>query len=428
MNTTVNVLEGLRREMVITLSFDELQPHFQKAYNAMQAEAQIDGFRKGKVPMNIIKSRFGKAIENDALGDIADETFRSSVTEQDLEVAGVPMLRESKRTDDKGAHFVIEYEVYPSFSLREYHEIEIEKPTRDINDDDVERELHNILLRTSTLESAESVADTNHVVKLKFSELDHETGTPLLGGKEREIFLEGENIDPILRNDCLNLKRGDSFRYTEHHAAGEHGDHAHAHEFQVSVVDIQRVVLPELTKEYIEQITGGAFGTEEELRADIKKSLQNYWDREVKESLRDQLVDKMIAAHDFDVPKSLVALTAQDMIEEVKRKNPEDAYLKRAKAEDLFEDFLPNAEQSVRWQLIAERIIKSESLSVEEENLDQLAASMGVEKEMIRVALEKNKQLEGRLLTDRLFDFLFERVLTSEVPYEELMLRQQNLQ
>ncbi len=421
MNTVINPKEGLTREMHITMSLDELQPHFEKALQTAQADAQIDGFRKGKVPMNIIKARFAKAIERDALGDIADESFQAAVKEQALEVAGVPMLRDMKRTDDQGAEFFVEFEVYPEFSVREYHEIEIEKPMRQISDDDVEEELKNILLRTSKLEPADSVSDTMHVVKLKFSELDAATNTPLLGGKERDIFLEGDNVDPILRNDVLNTKRGDSFRYTETHRAGEHGEHEHTHNWHVSVVDIQKVVLPELNSEYIGQISGGTFSTEEELRADIKQSLQRYWEKEVADALRDQLVDKMIQAHEFDVPKTLVAMTASEMIDEVKKKNPEDQYLKRAKKEDLYEQFLPNAEQSVRWQLIAEQIIKNEKLEVEESNLDEMAASLGVEKEVIRVALEKNPQLRGRMLTDRLFQFLFERVITNEVPYESML-------
>jgi trigger factor len=420
-NTAINTKEGLLREAVLTLSLSELQPHFDKAYAATQAEAHVDGFRKGKVPMNIIKSRFGKAIEQDALGDIADEMFRTAIKEQGLDVAGVPMIRSMERTEDKGCEFVIEFEVFPEFTVREYHEIEIEKPVRVIDDADVEAELRNVMLRTSTLEDAEQVTDTMHVVKLKFSEIDPETQAPLLGGKEREIFLDDDRTDPILRNDTLNLRRGDSFSYTESHAAGEHGEHAHTHNYHVTLTEIKKVVLPELTAEYIGQITGGAITTEEDLREDIKKSLQRYWDKEVAESLRDQVVDKFIAAHEFDIPKTLVAMTCSDMIEEVKKKNPEDPYLKRAKREELYETFLPNAEQSVRWQLIAEQIIKNEKLEVDDAAIQRTAESLGVDMEVVRVALEKNAQLQGRMLTDRLFEFLFERILTTEVPYLDMM-------
>lgn len=421
MNTAINTKEGLLREAVLTLSLSELQPHFDKAYAATQAEAHVDGFRKGKVPMNIIKARFGKAIEQDALGDIADEMFRTAIKEQGLDVAGVPMIRSMERTEDKGCEFVIEFEVFPEFTVREYHEIEIEKPVRVIDDADVEAELRNVMLRTSTLEDAEQVTDTMHVVKLKFSEIDPETQAPLLGGKEREIFLDDDRTDPILRNDTLNLRRGESFSYTESHAAGEHGEHAHTHNYHVTLTEIKKVVLPELTAEYIGQITGGAISTEEDLREDIKKSLQRYWDKEVAESLRDQVVDKFIAAHEFDIPKTLVAMTCSDMIEEVKKKNPEDPYLKRAKREELYETFLPNAEQSVRWQLIAEQIIKNEKLEVDDASIQRTAESLGVDMEVVRVALEKNAQLQGRMLTDRLFDFLFERILTTEVPYLDMM-------
>jgi FKBP-type peptidyl-prolyl cis-trans isomerase (trigger factor) len=113
------------------------------------------------------------------------------------------------------------------------------------------------------------------------------------------------------------------------------------------------------------------------------------------------------------------------MIEEVKKKNPDDQYLKRAKREELYETFLPNAEQSVRWQLIAEQIIKTESLDVDESSIQTTADSLGVDKEVVRVALEKNPQLRSRMLTDRLFDFLFERILTTEVPYLEMMEKNQ---
>jgi trigger factor len=420
-NTAINTKEGLLREAVLTLSLSELQPHFDKAYAATQAEAHVDGFRKGKVPMNIIKARFGKAIEQDALGDIADEMFRTAIKEQGLDVAGVPMIRSMERTEDKGCEFVIEFEVFPEFTVREYHEIEIEKPVRVIDDADVEAELRNVMLRTSTLEDAEQVTDTMHVVKLKFSEIDPETQAPLLGGKEREMFLDDDRTDPILRNDTLNLRRGESFSYTESHAAGEHGEHAHTHNYHVTLTEIKKVVLPELTAEYIGQITGGAISTEEDLREDIKKSLQRYWDKEVAESLRDQVVDKFIAAHEFDIPKTLVAMTCSDMIEEVKKKNPEDPYLKRAKREELYETFLPNAEQSVRWQLIAEQIIKNEKLEVDDASIQRTAESLGVDMEVVRVALEKNAQLQGRMLTDRLFEFLFERILTTEVPYLDMM-------
>lgn len=421
MNVNISEQEGLKREIEITLSLEELQPHFDKAFQAAQQEAQIEGFRKGKVPMNVIKARFGKSIERDALGDIADESFRKAVEENNLEVAGAPMLVEMKRTDDGGGFFKIAYEVYPTITLREYHEIEIEKSTREISDDDVEKELENIRLRTSKLEPAEQVTDTMHVVKLKFSDIDASTGMPLLGGKEREVFLESEETDAILRNDVLNLKKGDSFRYTEEHAAGEHGDHAHTHDYHVTVTDIQKVVKSELNQEYIQQISSGVLNTEEELRADIKRSLQQYWDKEVSEALRDQVITKFIQLHEFDIPESLVVLTAQDMIEDAKKRHPDDQYLKRAKNEELFNMFMAPAEQSVRWQLIASEIVAKEEITIGEEDLDKVASQIGIEKEQVRVAVEKNPQLRNRMTNDRLFDFLMSRIVVTERPYDDML-------
>lgn len=421
MELNIEQKEGLVREAVFILSNEELQPHFQKALESVQAEAQIDGFRKGKVPMNIVKAKFGKAIENEALQDIADERFRSAMKEREEPVAGVPILREATRTDDKGARFLVEYEVYPEIVLREYHEIELEKPVREISEEDIDNEINNILLRHSSTVPAESVIDTRHVVKLKFSDIDSQTGMPLLGGKEHEYFLDHEELDPILRNDCLNTKVGDSFRYTVEHAAGEHGEHAHQHHYLVTVNEIQKVVLPELTQEFIESISGNMLHTVEELRVDMRKSLAMHWDRELQSSMREQLIARMIGAHSFEVPKSLVALAASDMIQDAKKKHPDDKYLKRAKEQELFEAFLPGAEETIRWQLLIEAVIKKEDIKLSDEDLDDTAARLRVDREQLRVAMESNEQIRNQMLIDRLYDFLFRSVTVIERPYDEMV-------
>lgn len=426
MQTNIKELDGLKREIEITLTLEELQPHFEKALIEAQKDAQLDGFRKGKVPMNIIKARFGKALERDALGDIANESFQEAIKANELDVAGYPSLNDMKRTEDGGAFFAIQYEVYPTLELKEYHEVEVQKPLRPITEEDVDSEVKRLLLGYAALEPAEQVVDTMHVVKAKFSEMDKETGMPLLGGKDQELFLENPEMDVILRNDLMNLKVGDSFTYTQEHAAGEHGEHAHTHTFHVTVNEINKVVPPELSNEFVERITQNQLHTTEELRDDLRKQMEAQWNREVEEAMRNQLISKFIEIHPMDVPSTLVAITAQDMVEGAKKENENNPAFKRAKNEDLFKMYLPVADQTVRWQMISGEIVKKENLEVGEEDFSKLAEGLGIDVEQVKLAVQNNDQIRGRMMADRLFSFLFERVTVTEVSYDEFGMANAN--
>lgn len=421
MNSTITPKEGLQHSIELELSLDELRPHFDKAYAEVQSSAQIDGFRKGKVPMNIIKQRYGKGIETDALGDVANEAFQQAVKDNDIKVAGMPILKDQRRTEDKGAVFVIEYEVYPTITLKDYTEISVDKPIKEVTDEEVTREIDNLRLRFAKEEPAEQVTSTQTVVKLRFSEIDKETNTPLLGGKEREVFLDDEMVDPILRNDVMNLKVNDSFRYTEEHAAGEHGEHAHSHDYHVTVTEITSIIPAELTPEFISNATNGECSTEEQLREEMRKGISGYWNSQIREMLRDSIVKAYTEAHDFAIPQTMVVMEAQAMLKDFREKNAKNPQYKRMRDNELLTRFLPYAQQAIKWQLIASEIVQNEKLELTEDDFERVANQLGINREQVRTAAQNNAQLTDRLMTDRIFDFLELRITINERPLDEIM-------
>lgn len=421
MQTTITPRGGLRRSVEITVTYEELAPHFERAYSQVQRDLQLEGFRKGKVPLEIIKARYGEQIEQDALSDVARQAFRTAAKEHSLDVIGTPVLVEMNRTAERGARFVIEFEVMPEIKLCPYEEIEVVKPVREITEADVDEELYNLLLRSAELEPAEQITDSMYVVKLKFSPVDPETNAPLLGGKEQDFFLDDERMDPLLRTELINLRVGDTFVYRTEHEAGEHSRTPHQHVYHVTVQQIQRVVLPELEEEFIEKLTGGRLKTEEDLRRDIHLSLQEHWEKEIANYLRERIVDAMVEHHDFEVPQGLVRAMAEEFADDTLQRNKDDKRLQQISREQLVEYFLPQAEQTVRWQLIADTILRTENITITEERLAALAGRYGVDVPQLRMAIEQNASLRNRLLTDALFDFLLSRVRIVERPYDELV-------
>lgn len=420
MQTTIDQVGGLRRRVKITVSYDELLPHFERAYGDVQQNLQLEGFRKGKVPLDIIKARYGDQIERDTLGDVASDAFRTAAREHALDVVGTPVLVEMDRTAERGARFVIECEVMPEITLVPYETIEVVKPVRTISESDIDEELYNLQLRSARLEPAEQITDSMYVVKLAFAPIDPQTGAPLVGGKEQEFFLDDERMDPLLRSELINLRIGDSFLYRTEHAADAQSDQPHQHAYHVTVREIKKVVLPTLDEEFISTLTGGRITSEEQLRQDIGRSLQEYWDKEIAEYLRERVVDALVEVHDFEVPDGFVRAMAEELADSTLERNKEDKRLSQIPREQLIEYFLPQAEQAARWQLIADTILRTENIELGQERLQALAERYGVDVPQLQMALDQNPGLRNRLLTDALFDFLLSRIRVVERPYEEL--------
>lgn len=404
------------------MTYDELVPHFEQAYREYQRDLEVEGFRKGKVPIELIKARYGEAIEQQALNTIASDAFRSAALEQKLDVIGSPVLVEMSRTDQRGARFVIECEVMPDIVLVPYETIEIVKPVREISDSDIEEELYNLQLRHARLEPSEQITDSMHVVKLKFSPVDPQSGAPLVGGgKEQEFFLDDEHMDPLLRSELINLRPGDTFVYRVEHDDDEQGTTPHDHVYHVTVQQVQKVVLPQLDDEFVSNVAGGRLKTLEELRSDIRNSLAEYWNKEVAGYMRERLVDALVEAHNFDVPSGLVRAVAEEFVTEALERNKEDQRLRSIDREQLIEYFLPQAETHVRWQLLADKILQTENITLEPERLELLAQRYGVDPIQLQRAIEQNSSIRNRLLTDALFEFLFQRVRVVERPYDQLL-------
>ena len=280
MEHTLSTLDGARREVKISLTSDELKPHYEEAYKRAQSGIALDGFRKGKVPISVIKKRFGREIEAEALETIADEEFRSYATAEKLRVVGHPGLTDIDKQKE-GVTFTISFEVMPEIELGDYRGLEVNRPVREVSEKDVEEELDRIRLRAATFEPAEEVKDNMHVATITLRELDKESGVPVIGTEpqEQRVFLDDDQADMHLRNSLMEKKVGDEFNYT-----GETQEENEAPpSYQVTVSDIQKVVPAELTNDFAETITGGKITSTEELREDIEDSAEGLLRASVKE-------------------------------------------------------------------------------------------------------------------------------------------------
>lgn len=422
MQHTLSTLDGCKREVKIELSRDELKPHFEEAYKRAQADVSLPGFRKGKVPLNMVKQKFGREIENESLETVADNEFRSYATTEKLPVIGNPALTNIEKEKD-GVTFTVAFEVLPEFELGEYRNLDVKRPVREVTEQDVQEEIDRIALRAATFETAEEVTDEMHVVTVSLHELDKETSMPIIGAEKKEdrVFVNDDQVDMHLRNSLMEKKVGDSFNYV----AETQDENEQPASHQVTVTDIQKVVPAEFNNEFAETITAGKFATTEELRDDIEKQLNAYFEKSSRDAIENQIVDVLVNNHEFDVPGSLVHSVVHQLFDDFKKRNEGAPGIDQLTAHDLEGEFKPSAERIVQWELIRNKIIDAENIELVDEDYKAAAERYGIDEEQLRAALRQNRQIEDQLLAEKVMTTVIDYAVITDVNADELVAAEQ---
>jgi trigger factor len=175
------------------------------------------------------------------------------------------------------------------------------------------------------------------------------------------------------------------------------------------------VVPADFTNEFVEMITGGRFKTTEELRADIESQLREYFERASRESIENQLVDQLVKAHTFDVPEPLVHAVVHQLFDDFKKRNEGAPGIEKLTAHDVEHEFRPSAERIVRWELIRDRIIDAEGITITDTDVVEAAGRFGLQEDQLRMIMRQNHTVEDQLLAEKAVKTLIDYAIINDV-------------
>jgi trigger factor len=364
------------------------------------------------VPISIVKQKFGREIEAEALESIADDEFRRYASEESQHVVGHPTLSDISKSSD-GVAFTIGFEIMPDFSLGDYKGLNVQRLVRVASEQDVQDEIDRICLRAASFEPAVEVTDPMYVVTVSLHELDRDTSLPIIGAeaKEQRVFLDDDNIDLHLRNSIQGLKIGDSFQYI----AETPDEKTQPPSYRVTVTDIQKVVPAEFNNEFVETVSEGKLHSTEELRGDITQQLNEYFQQASRDSLENQIVDQLIKDHTFDVPGSLVHAVIHQLFDDFKKRNEGAPGLDKLTAHDLEHEFQPAAERIVKWELIRDKIIQAENIELTDADAAAAAGRFGVTEDQMRMVMRQNRNVADQLLAEKAVQMLLDYAIITDV-------------
>ena len=436
MAVAIETLEKLERKMTLTLPVDVIQLEVQTRLKKLARTVKMDGFRPGKVPMNVVTQRYGYSVHFEVMNDKVGEAFSVAANEAKVRVAGQPRISETEDSPEGQLSFDAIFEVFPDVKIGDLATAEVEKVNADVTDVAIDRTVDILRKQRQTFaqRAHDAVVAAGDRVTVDFvGKID---GEPFEGGKADDFaFIVGEGQMLKEFDDAVRgMKSGESKTFplpfpADYHGADVAGKTA---DFMVTVKKLEAVHLPEVNEAFAKSL-GINDSSVEGLRADIKKNLE----REVKFRLmsknKNAVMDALIAKAELDLPKSSVQSELDRMIEAA-RADLKQRGIKDADKAPIPDDvFRPQAERRVRLGLTVSELVRSYKLQATPDQIkahvEELAASYEKPSDVVRWYFSDNRRMaevEAVIIENNVTDFVLSKAKITEkaISFEELMGQQ----
>ncbi len=433
MTVTVETLEKLERKITLTLPVVNVQSEVQTRLKKLARTVKMDGFRPGKVPMNVVAQRYGYSVHYEVMNDKVGEAFANAANEAKLRVAGQPRITEKESSPEGEMSFDAVFEVYPDVKINDLSSAEVAKVSADVTDAAIDKTIDILRKqrRTFALRAHDAPAQTSDRLTVDFEgKID---GEAFAGGKAEDfqfILGDGQMLKEF-EDATQGMKAGESKTFQMGFPADYHGKDVAGKtaDFMVTVKKIESAHLPEVNEAMAKSL-GIEDATVEGLRTDVRKNLE----REVKVRLlsrnKQAVMDALIASAELDLPTTAVQSEIQRLMEGT-RADLKQRGMKDADTTPMPDDiFRPQAERRVRLGLVVAELVRANSLQAKPEqvktHIEELAASYEKPADVMRWYYgDKNRlaEVEAVVMENNVTDFVLARAKVSEqsISFDDLM-------
>ena len=433
MSITVETLEKLERKITLSFPVTVIQSEVDSRLKRMAKTVKMDGFRPGKVPMNVVAQRYGYSVHYEVMNDKVGEAFATAANEAKLRVAGQPRITEKEGAPEGEVSFDAVFEIDPEVKIGDLSTAAVEKISAEVGDAAIDKTLDILRKqrRTFAQRAMDAATQTGDRVTVDFEgKID---GEPFAGGKAEAFqFLVGEGqMLKEFEEAVLGMKSGESKTFPLAFPADYHGKDVAGKtaDFMVTINKLEAAHLPEVNDDLAKSL-GIADGTVDALRADVRKNLE----REVKSRLmarnKQAVMDALVAKAELDLPKSIVQ-SEVDRLTQGARAELKQRGIKDADKAPLPSDiFIPQAERRVRLGLVVAELVRANELQAKPEaikaHVEELAASYEKPADVMRWYYSDNSRMadvEGMVVENAVTEFVLSKAQVTEkaISFDELM-------
>ncbi|WOE41165.1 trigger factor [Acinetobacter chinensis] len=439
MQVTSEAVSGVARRLNVSVPTSRVNEQFEARLKRTAKTVKINGFRPGKVPLDVVRREYGAGIYQEVVNDVIRDTVFEAIQQEKINAVGMPNIEKVENKDD-ALVYEATVEVYPEVEVKAFDALEVERKSTEVNDKDVDQMIEN--LQKQRAEWAETKGMAKKDMQVTFDFEGSIDGEKFEGGSSEnfKLVLGSGRMIPGFEDGIVGMKKGeekviDVTFPEDYQAANLAGKTA---QFKINVKLVEKQKLPEIDAEFLK-----IFGlTEEEgiekLKADVRKNME----REVKNGLRNQVkgaaFDALVAANDIEIPASMMAQEIDRQRQQMIQQFTQQFGAQGAKAFDSSmlpdELFKEQAEKSVKLGVLVSKVLADAKLEVDaarvEAYIEDMASSYEDPSEVIEYFKndkQQRSQIEAVVLEDQVVDYILAsaKVTDKAVSYEELLKEQQ---
>lgn len=421
MKTQVTDVTTVKKKIHVEVPADRVNAAFEKAFAKVQQNASIKGFRKGKVPRDLVEKNYHTEWVQEALEEVLQDSYMAAMQAENLIPISRPDINPGKLAKDVVFSYDATFEVRPDVKVSNYAGLALKGESVEVANEEVDNELTRLqelfAQLVPPLEGAgvgkESVVTVDYTGKVEGKDFPGNTASDFV------IDIPAGNLMPAFSEKLIGATVGEvrEFEidypadYFNAELAGKKG------QFSVTIKDLKTKVLPAIDDDFAKDVAKG--GTLLELRQMIRKDIEAAKDRANRRVLGQQALDHLVEKHPFEIPSSLQMLELRSLFEQFQhhlQQNKQTLEASGMTPEKFIQEYSDVATQRVRGYLILDAIAEAESVAVTEEDLENffkgLSAQLGEPVTKVRAYYDENDRknsLKVKILQEKTLDFIIDK-------------------
>jgi trigger factor len=437
MKTELIDLSPTRKEIKIEIEPAQIRSALDRVSAQYSKAATVPGFRPGHAPTSVVRARYKTEIRTEVLRELLPDAVNNAIIEHSLNALGEPNVELDnttalERLGEEPLTLKVGVEVLPEVALETYKGLEVTRRKRPITDADVDKMIDGLREASASLQPVEDrpsqLGDTVTVnARGKFID-DPEAEE--IKVDDVEVVIGGEGVQKEFTENLTGVNPDDTRTFEVDYPADftSPGLAGKKVEYTTEITSVRKKELPELDEEWVKSL-GGEFDSVETFKTKVREDLEARSTYESDHNLRDEVIRKLLDAHPFEVPQSLVEQQTQTRLEGVVRQMMSrgiDPRTQELNWESAREELKGQAEEDVRSSMLLDKIAETENINVTDEEIDaeieSIASASRQTKEQVRAALTKNggeRIIAHSLRTRKALDLLVENANITDAEWIE---------
>ena len=427
MQVSIESSIGLERQLKIGVPADQIEQEVTARLEKATKTVSIKGFRKGKVPLRVVKQHYGKGVRQEVIGEVVNSSFYEAIQQQDLRPVGQPRIDGLKDSEGQDLEYMAIFEVYPDVKLVDISQVKIARPSADVTDADIETMIDVLRNQQASFEASDKACEDGDQLNIDF--VGTQKKEEFAGGSAegQDLILGSNSMIPGFEDGLVGLSAGEETVLKLKFPKDYHSEElkGKAVQFAVKINSVSSKQMPELNDEFF-KIYGVEEGGEEKFREDVQGNMERELRNAIRTKVKNRVMNQLFDLNTVELPEALVSneitQLKQQMVQQFGGGQQIDLSML---PDDMFRD---KAQRRAALGVIVSELVKVEGLTPDEEQVrarvDEIASTYEQPREVVDYYYSKPELLssvEAVVLEDQVTELVLSKAKVKEeaVSYEE---------